>query len=111
MKQFKHILILSAISLLATDCRYLDVDPELGLDDQTVFGTYANFRSYFQWLYADNGGSNKESILPAFPMYADFLTDYSFSWYNTTDMSDAGRMGVSQQYFKRESSPKISCGQ
>lgn len=101
MKQFKHILILSAISLLATDCRYLDVDPELGLDDQTVFGTYANFRSYFQWLYADNGGSNKESILPAFPMYADFLTDYSFSWYNTTDMSDAGRMGVSQQYFKQ----------
>ena len=101
MKKLKHIFLLSLLAFVVTDCKYLDVDPELGLDDETVFGTYANFRAYFQWLYTDNSGKNKESILYAFPMYADFLTDYSFSWYNTTDMSDAGRMGVTQQYFKQ----------
>ena len=101
MKKIRHIFSVSALALAIGGCGYLDVDPELGLDDSEVFGTYSNFRSYFDWLYASGNGTNKENILYAFPMYSDFLQKYSFSWYNTTDMADAGRMGVTQQYFKQ----------
>ena len=101
--KIKHICYaaLCSATLMASGCSYLNVDPELGLEDSEVFGTYSNFRSYFDWLYASGNGTNKENILYAFPMYSDFLQKYSFSWYNTTDMSDAGRMGVTQQYFKQ----------
>ena len=45
MKKFKHFIIVSILSVAATGCNWLDVDPELGLDDKTVFGTYANLAS------------------------------------------------------------------
>lgn len=64
---------MTALAFTTGGCGYLDVDPELGLEDKEVFGTYSNFRSYFDLLYASGNGTNKENILYAFPMYSDFL--------------------------------------
>ena len=101
MKILKRAILCFTAMISLSGCGYLNVDPELGMDDEDVFGTYSSFRSYFDWLYHTGDGTNKESIFYAFPMYYDFLQKYSFSWYNTTDMSDAGKMGVTQQYFKQ----------
>lgn len=101
MKILKRAILCFTAMISLSGCGYLNVDPELGIDDENVFGTYSSFRSYFDWLYHTGDGTNKESIFYAFPMYYDFLQKYSFSWYNTTDMSDAGKMGVTQQYFKQ----------
>ena len=38
---------MTALAFTTGGCGYLDVDPELGLEDKEVFGTYSNFRSYF----------------------------------------------------------------
>lgn len=106
MKNIKDLVRLSAISLttlftISSCSSFLDVDPELGLTEEEVFETYANFRSYYDWMYDTNGGNNMEKIHNAFPFYYDLFQRYAFSWYNTTDMSDAGRLGVTQQYFKQ----------
>lgn len=101
MKTIKHFILGCALTAIAGCSSFLDVDPELGLTEDEVFETYANFRSYFDWMYDTNGGKNMEKIHTAFPFYLDLFQSYAFSWYNTTDMSDAGRLGITQQYFKQ----------
>ena len=96
-KKIKYCLIGAAAFIGVSGCNFLDVDPELGLSDEEVFGSYSNFRKYFDWIYESNGGKNMERILIAYPFYYDLFQQYAFSWYNTTDMSDAGRLGVTQQ--------------
>ena len=105
MKIFVNKIKYSLLGVIAffgvSGCNFLDVDPELGLSDEEVFGSYSAFRKYFDWIYESNGGKNMERIHIAYPFYYDLFQQYAFSWYNTTDISDAGRMGVSQQYFKQ----------
>ncbi len=105
MKKFVNKIKYGILGIAAlagvSGCDYLDVDPELGLSDEEVFGSYSTFRKYFDYIYDTCSGKNKECILVAYPFYFDLFQQYAFSWYNTTDMSDAGRMGVTQQYFKQ----------
>ncbi len=101
VNKIKHGLLGIAALVGISGCNFLDVDPELGLTDEEVFGSYSNFRKYFDYIYDSCSGNNKECILVAYPFYYDLFRKYSFSWYNTTDMSDAGRMGITQQYFKQ----------
>lgn len=105
MKKFVNKIKYGILGIAAlagvSGCDYLDVDPELGLSDEEVFGSYSTFRKYFDYIYDTCSGNNKECILVAYPFYFDLFQQYAFSWYNTTDMSDAGRMGVTQQYFKQ----------
>ena len=100
MKMIKHKIQYCLLCIIAccgmNSCNFLDVDPELGLSDEEVFETYSNFSSYFHWIYESNGGKNMERLLIAFPFYYDLFQQYSFSWYNTTDMSDAGLLGFTQ---------------
>ena len=107
MKTFVNKIKYSLLGVIAffgvSGCNFLDVDPELGLSDEEVFGSYSAFRKYFDWIYESNGGKNMERVLIAYPFYYDLFQQYSFSWYNTTDIADAGKMGVTQQYFKQGS--------
>ncbi len=107
MKTFINKIKYSLLGVIAffgvSGCNFLDVDPELGLSDEEVFGSYSAFRKYFDWIYESNGGKNMERVLIAYPFYYDLFQQYSFSWYNTTDIADAGKMGVTQQYFKQGS--------
>lgn len=104
MKKIVHRIKLATIccivGLSVNGCNYLDVDPELGLDDDEVFETYSNFRKYFDYIYFSNGGKNMERIHFAFPLYYDLFQLEAFSWYTATDAADSGRLGVSQQNFK-----------
>ncbi len=101
VNKIKYSLLGVAAFFCVSGCNFLDVDPELGLSDEEVFGSYSSFRKYFDWIYESNGGKNMERILIAYPFYYDLFQQYSFSWYNTTDIADAGKMGVTQQYFKQ----------
>lgn len=105
MKMIKHKIQYCLLCIIAccgmNSCNFLDVDPELGLSEEEVFETYSNFSSYFHWIYESNSGKNMERLLIAFPFYYDLFQQYSFSWYNTTDMSDAGLLGFTQQYIKQ----------
>ena len=101
VNKIKYSLLGVAAFLGVSGCNFLDVDPELGLSDEEVFGSYSAFRKYFDWIYESNGGKNMERIMIAYPFYYDLFQQYSFSWYNTTDIADAGKMGVTQQYFKQ----------
>ena len=101
VNKIKYSLLGVAAFFCVSGCNFLDVDPELGLSDEEVFGSYSSFRKYFDWIYESNGGKNMERIMIAYPFYYDLFQQYSFSWYNTTDIADAGKMGVTQQYFKQ----------
>lgn len=101
MNKIKFWIMGAAACVMVNSCNFLDVDPELGLSDEEVFGSYTTFRQYFDWIYESNAGKNMERLLLAYPFYYDLFQRYSFSWYNTTDMSDAGRMGITQQFFKQ----------
>lgn len=101
VNKIKHGILGIAALAGISGCNFLDVDPELGLTDEEVFGSYSTFRTYFDYLYDTCSGVNKQCIHIAYPFYFDLFQQYAFSWYNTTDMSDAGRMGVTQQYFKQ----------
>ena len=103
VNKIKYGLLGVAAFIGVSGCNFLDVDPELGLSDEEVFGSYSAFRKYFDWIYESNGGKNMERVLIAYPFYYDLFQQYSFSWYNTTDIADAGKMGVTQQYFKQGS--------
>ena len=103
VNKIKYSLLGVAVFIGVSGCNFLDVDPELGLSDEEVFGSYSSFRKYFDWIYESNGGKNMERVLIAYPFYYDLFQQYSFSWYNTTDIADAGKMGVTQQYFKQGS--------
>ncbi|MGB4415769.1 MAG: RagB/SusD family nutrient uptake outer membrane protein [Paludibacter sp.] len=95
-KYFKYIIVLSFSSILFTSCLedYLDVSPESGLTDQEVFTKYENFKKFFDVVYSDYG---TYSIATAFPLHWSYCSQ-KFSLESLTDMSDAGRLQLSQPY-------------
>ena len=89
------------VSIAFAGCSYLDVDPELGISENEVFETYANFRSYFDWVYQSADGTNSERIHLTFPLYYDMTNYYSFAWVTSTDAADTGLLGIAQNNFKK----------
>ena len=100
IKRYINALTLSTV-LLFSGCSWLDVDPELGIEDSEVFETYANFRNYFDWMYVSNNSQNAERIHLAFPLFFDFTNYYSFAWVTSTDAADTGLLGIAQNNFKK----------
>ena len=41
------ISILSTLTLSVSGCNYLDINPEMGLDEDQVFTVWDNFKSYY----------------------------------------------------------------
>lgn len=93
--------ILAAVALMAESCKYLDVDPELGITEDEVFSTYSNANYFLSMVYDPNGGKNKTAIQPGFPLVVDFIYDNYFSWAAITDAADCGRLGYAQRNFKQ----------
>lgn len=100
IKKNIYALTLSA-AVTFSGCNWLDVDPELGIEESEVFETYANFRSYFDWMYVSNNSQNAERLHLAFPLFFDFTNYYSFAWVTSTDAADTGLLGIAQNNFKK----------
>ena len=85
------ISLLLALAVGSTGCKYLDVDPEMGLDENQVFTVWDNFKSYYYNIYVMPTG-----IHCSYPLYLD-MNARRYTWYQFTDLSDAGRLLRSQQ--------------
>ena len=72
-------------------CNYLDINPEMGLDEDQVFTVWDNFKSYYYNIYTTPTG-----IHCAYPLYLD-MNARRYTWYQFTDLSDAGRLLRCQQ--------------
>ena len=94
-----HTLVIVLGSLLLGGCKFLDVDPELGLTDQDVFSTYKNFSMYFGYIFSTNTDYTPLNIHESYPMYVDF-NSRRFALVATTDAADAGRLLRAQQEVK-----------
>ena len=58
------ISILSTLTLSVSGCNYLDINPEMGLDEDQVFTVWDNFKSYYYNIYTTPTG-----IHCAYPLY------------------------------------------
>ena len=85
------ISILSTLTLSVSGCNYLDINPEMGLDEDQVFTVWDNFKSYYYNIYTTPTG-----IHCAYPLYLD-MNARRYTWYQFTDLSDAGRLLRCQQ--------------
>lgn len=97
---FKGLVFLIAASgIMCSSCTsYLDVDPELGITEKDVFGTYKNFNAFFNKVYSDawNGSIDNESGCVDWRWCVAQIVDRSknrFSFVCTTDIGDTGRWG------------------
>ncbi|MFT3752617.1 MAG: RagB/SusD family nutrient uptake outer membrane protein [Paludibacter sp.] len=95
-KLFIFIIYLSFSSLLLTSCLgdYLNVSPESGLDEEQVFSKQENFKKFFDIVYSDYG---TYAISTGFGLHWAYSSQ-KFSLESLTDMSDAGRLQLSQPY-------------
>lgn len=100
MRRFKHILVRSLIlpsALLCASCGdFLDVSPDLGLTEDEVFGTYKNFKMYFDNVF---GAPDKIDIRSAYPLYFDGH-ERRWAFVTSTDAADCGRYITVQQQVK-----------
>lgn len=87
------------LAVSAVSCNFLDVDPELGLSEEDVFGTTKNFKAYFNTIYSDGADYTFRNIHEGFPLFVDWHR-YRFAFVSTTDAADAGRLIRAQQEFK-----------
>lgn len=87
------------VALSAFSCNFLNVDPELGLSEEDVFGTTKNFKAYFNTIFSDGADYTFRNIHEGFPLFVDW-NRYRFALVSTTDAADAGRLIRSQTEFK-----------
>ena len=102
MKRNKYLFTLLAGVFLFSACKeYLDIAPESGLDEATVFSKYENFVPFFNKVY--NGKSegygitsgNEYNIRLAHPRYVDYI-DQKLLIDGLTDACDQGRIMIAQ---------------
>lgn len=85
MRKLKPIL-LSCLAALLSACSFLDVDPELGMTEKDVFGTYKNFKAYFDGVY----NMETQSMRWGYPALIDGNSK-RWAYISSTDAADAGR--------------------
>lgn len=101
MKRLYHICLLFAGLFLLPSCHYLDIAPEMGLDEEAVFSSLANYKAFLQNAYTGEAisGSSSEKLRnlrdASFPMRMD-ANSSRFSYYCLTEIADNGRTGYSQ---------------
>ena len=95
MKRIISVLLIAAAALQS--CNFLDVDPELGVTEEEVFGIYKNHRNF---LYAAYDADDQQNILHmGSPMVIDMCRT-RYPLICTTDAADAGRYGGSHNQWK-----------
>lgn len=96
MKKILIITLLAGVTLvLPTSClkKYLDKAPNQGLTDEQIFTKLANFKLFFDAVYAGTTYGtawNDYNIKNAFPLYFA-VWDQKYSYEDVTDAADAGR--------------------
>lgn len=81
-----YVCLAAGWAVLSGACSYLDVDPELGMTEKDVFGTYKNFKAYFDGVY----NMNTQSMRWGYPSLIDGNSK-RWAFISTTDAADAGR--------------------
>lgn len=100
MKKIAKRLIASSIVLgtifSANSCDWLDVDPNLGVDEEEVFGSFKNLRKYFDYVYCEHQDFT-EVINNSIFMGTTMLEEIGgsnrdfYTLDGTTDIADMGR--------------------
>lgn len=89
MKTIKYVYLLILSACMCWSCEdYLDISPEAGLNEEEVFGTYTNFKSFFDVVYSGKDRLNITSSYPLNWMGWDQKTGLNA----TTDVADNGRV-------------------
>ena len=99
MKKIFHFILLLSV---ACSCSYLDLAPDLGMDEEEVFSSYTNYMSFLNSAYtgdpigAGTDGGGQEPY-PYNLFYASFpgvmnANTYRVTFYSMTDICDAGRL-------------------
>lgn len=96
---FHQWVLALATGVAMCGCSFLDVDPELGMTDQEVFGTLKNFKMYFNTVYYGTKSGCENNVLLGVPLYLDMSSGHH-TFDSTTDASDSGGLNDSQQQFK-----------
>ena len=88
--------------LLACSCNYLDIAPDLGLDEEEVFSNYTNYMAYLNSAYTGDplGSGTSGGTSEPYPynlFYASLPgvmngNSYRLTFYAMTDIADAGRL-------------------
>lgn len=90
-KTIEYLMATTALILVSAGCSFLDISPDLGMDEQEVFSTWANYDAYFKQVYYGKKGEDlKFNISLGYPLSVD-MNDRRFAWVSCTDMSDNGR--------------------
>lgn len=92
-------ILAPAIAAMVAGCSFLDVDPELGMTDDEVFGVLKNFKAYFNTVYGGQKDGVNNNILLGVPLYID-MSGSHLCFDSLTDASDCGALNVSQKNFK-----------
>lgn len=99
MKRILNYTLTAFLAVLTAGCSYLDVDPELGMSEEDVFGTYKNFRKYFDSVYGYKKNNADYNITLGSTNEVD-MNRYRMTFYSTTDAADGGRYFRTQTEFK-----------
>lgn len=104
IKNIFRSAIISAFTLVSVSgCSFLDVDPELGMTDDDVFGVYKNFKAFFATVYSGSKSSCNYNVKLGIPLYIDSSAGLGFALSSTTDETDCGGLKYAQKQFKRGS--------
>lgn len=92
-KHFRHILAICALFSLAS-CNWLDVDPNLGVDEEEIFGSYKKMHKYFDYVLSTAGSSYMENNIFLGSAFVEERSSGAaediYSLDATTDIADQG---------------------
>lgn len=93
------ISLFAVLGLCGSSCSYLDMSPDLGIQEEDIFTSYNNTWQYFQTVYyrefsghAAGSTVRYRNIFMAAPMIMD-MNENRYSFYVFTDAADTGRKG------------------
>lgn len=94
---------IAALCLLVsfTSCNWLDIDPNLGVDAEEVFGSYKNLRAYFNYTFSTYDEHLRNNVFMGSAMEEECDNSSSENVYTldgTTDIADQGLKVRNLQY-------------
>lgn len=97
MKKIFRYIAAAFIALSSCSCNWLDVDPNLGIDEEAVFGSYRNLRKYFDYVFSTYDVNMLNNIMMGSAMEED-SSNQMYTLEGTTDIADQGRIMTNMEY-------------
>lgn len=98
---FRYCIVACLLLLSATACNWLDIDPNLGVDEEEVFGSYKNIRSYFNYAFSTYENHLTKNSFMGSAMEEECgnsTVEDSYTLDGTTDIADQGRKARHIEY-------------